>query len=101
MSQTKGKPLTRAELQDEVTRRAIDDPEFRQAVVADPRGTLMKSFDIDLPDAIQLKVVVDSSDTSYLVVPAEPCTEGELEDQALDAVAGGLLHLSAHSGHTT
>ena len=103
MSPSNRKQLTRAELQDEITRRSMNDPDFRDAVIADPQGALAEAFGLDLPESVQIRVVVDSPDTSHIVVPAEPkspASEDELEDQALDDVTGGLLQLSAHAGHT-
>jgi hypothetical protein len=44
-----------------------------------------------LPAGIQVKVLAETADTFYLVLPANPdrAPAGQLTDQQLDAVAGG------------
>jgi hypothetical protein len=44
-----------------------------------------------LPAGVQVKVLAESADTCYLVLPANPdrAPAGQLADQQLEAVAGG------------
>jgi hypothetical protein len=44
-----------------------------------------------LPAGVQVKVLAESADTCYLVLPATPdrAPAGQLADQQLEAVAGG------------
>jgi hypothetical protein len=42
---------------------------------------------MSLPDAVDVKVVVNTDDVAYFVLPADPNVE--LTDEALETVAGG------------
>jgi hypothetical protein len=71
--------------------KAWKDDAFRQALRTDPRGAVESALGSKLPAGLQVKVVAESADTFYLVLPANPdrAPAGELTDQQLDAVAGG------------
>jgi hypothetical protein len=87
---------TRREFELQLIEKAWKDDAFRQALVSDPRGAVEKELGGQLPAGLQVKVVAESADTFYLVLPANPdrAPAGELTDQQLEAVAGGW---SAHS----
>lgn len=44
---------------------------YRQRVVADPRGVL-REFGLELPDAVEVRVLDSTADVRYLVVPRRP-----------------------------
>jgi hypothetical protein len=71
--------------------KAWKNDTFRQALVTDPRGAVESELGGQLPAGLQVKVLQESADTCYLVLPANPdrAPAGELTDQQLDAVAGG------------
>lgn len=64
--------------------KARRDPEFRRRLLADPR-TVLAELGFTLPAGVQLKVVENTADTWYLVLPPE----GELSEDELRSVAGG------------
>ncbi|MFE9577310.1 NHLP leader peptide family RiPP precursor [Nocardia sp. NPDC006044] len=83
--------LNRAELEQTIVARAQHDTEFKQRLLADPQGTVLNELGIaQLPDSPQWRVVEESEDVLYLVLPlrreriqeivnnAEPLTDGEL-----------------------
>jgi hypothetical protein len=85
----------------DLARRAVCDPAFRAALLADPKGTVERELGQPLPDSLAVEVVQESVGKMYLVLPlavaeAEHATAfdrgsrgGELDDAALEQVAGG------------
>jgi hypothetical protein len=85
---------------DQTTRRAFElqliekawkDDAFRQALLTDPQGAVERALGGKLPAGIQVKLLAETPDTCYLVLPANPdrAPAGRLTDQQLEAVAGG------------
>ena len=82
----------RADVQRRLVQRSIEDEDFRQKLIDDPKGALEQELDTQLPEDVEVRVVEESPKTIYLVLPGTSLPleeEGELSDQALDAVAGG------------
>ena len=78
---------TRNDIETAAIARAQSDPAFRQALVKNSRATIEKEFKVSLPAGVQWKVVEETTSINYLVLPA--LGDGELSDDALEAVAGG------------
>ena len=80
----------RKEAEARVIAKAWKDPKFRKALIRDPRSVLAKEFGVDIPADISIKVVEETADSLYLVLPATPAgVKGELSDLDLEFVAGG------------
>ena len=82
----------RAEVERSIVQRSIGDESFRQRLLDDPKGTVEEELGTQLPDNVEVRVVEESAETIYLVLPsASPLVGqgGELSDRDLDAVAGG------------
>ena len=82
----------RSEVERRLVQRSIEDEDFRQKLLDDPKGALEQELETQLPEDVEVRVVEESPKTIYLVLPGTslPLEEGgELSDQALDAVAGG------------
>jgi hypothetical protein len=79
--------MTRGEMQDLVSKFATENPRYREALIADPKGTLERQFGSAL-GAVEVKAVVERADQAYVVIPHVP-GEGELSDADLERVAGG------------
>jgi hypothetical protein len=81
----------RAELERRLIEKSLQDESLRQRLLADPRAALEEELGTRLPENIEVRVVEETADTIYLVLPsASPVGEvGELSDQDLEAVAGG------------
>jgi hypothetical protein len=74
--------------------KAVRDPVFRQKLIATPRLAVEQEIGISLPKLVDIKVVEQSTNVRYLVLP-EPASNGkagELSDAELETVAGGYLH---------
>jgi hypothetical protein len=83
----------RAEVERRLIQRSLQDEDFRQRLLDDPKGTLEQELGSGLPEGVQVRAVEESADTIYLVLPSASALGdqgGELSDQELEAVAGGV-----------
>ena len=82
---------TRRDFELQLIEKAWKEDAFRQALRSDPQGAVERALGGKLPAGVQVKVVEESADTFYLVLPASPdaAPSSELSDQELDRVAGG------------
>ena len=83
---------TRSELERTIVQKSIEDEDFRQRLLDDPKGTGEREMGIRLPEGVEVRVVEESAQSIYLVLPsASPLVgeDGELSDQDLEEVAGG------------
>lgn len=74
----------------ELLQRAAQDSVFRAELTGDPKGVLERELGIELPAEADVRVVEEAPNQVHLILPT---AEGELSDEALDAVAGGLTYL--------
>ena len=82
----------RLELQRYLIAKSWDDEAFKQELLSDPKGTLSKELEQQLPENVKVQVIEEEADTIYLLIPKkpnQPDIEEELSEEALDAVAGG------------
>jgi hypothetical protein len=89
MTEASGGSL-RSEVQRRLVQRSIEDEDFRQKLLDDPKWALEQVLQTQLPDDVEVRVVEESPKTIYLVLPGTSLApeEGELSDQDLEAVAG-------------
>jgi hypothetical protein len=93
MSQAPAGGEGRAEWERTIVQRSLQDEDFRQRLLDDPKGTLEQELWSGLPEGFEVRVVEESADTIYLVLPSASALGdqgGELSDGELEAVAGGL-----------
>jgi hypothetical protein len=71
--------------------KAWKDGVFREALLMDPQGTVESALRGELPAGTKVKVVEETANTIYLVLPAKPdrVPAGQLTEEQFDAVAGG------------
>ena len=84
--------LSRAEFERRLIQRSMEEEDFRQKLLDEPKGTLEQELGRRLPEAVRVMAVQETADTIYLVLPfSSPVggEGGELSDEALESVAGG------------
>ena len=76
----------------EIVSRAVKDEAFRKRLVADPKATIAKEFDVELADNVTVRVHQDTPGVINLVIPGAPelSAQRPLSAEDLDKVAGGL-----------
>jgi hypothetical protein len=82
----------RSDFENNLVIKAYEDEAFRQQLLADPKSVYEQELGMELPDSVNLQVVEEQPNTIYMVLPRKteaPMVEGELSDEALEAVAGG------------
>lgn len=91
------------EFQNELIGRALKDESFRQALLANPKAVVEKEMGklqegAKLPGLLEIKVIEQPANALYLVLPTLP---DELDDEALDSVAGGFCQQYSESSGKT
>jgi Nitrile hydratase, alpha chain len=91
MTDASGGAGSRAEMERRLINRSLKDEDFRQRLLDDPKGTVEQELGRGLPEGVQVRVVEESADTIYLVLPSASRVGegGDLSDEALEAVSGG------------
>jgi hypothetical protein len=85
--------MTRGEVQDLLTKFAYENPNYRQALLANPKSVIERQLNTSLGN-VQVKAIAETADTVYVVVPHVPAA-GELSDADLEKVAGGFKDVNA------
>ena len=73
----------------QIIAKTWSDPAFKQKLMANPAATLMAEG-IDVPAGMDVRAVENTDKVFHMVLLAKP-KPGELEDEALDKVSGGLV----------
>jgi len=81
--------MTRGEMQDLLEKFSSSSPDYRKALLKNPKSVVEKQFNMSLPDNVKVKAVEESADTIYVVVPHAVAAGAELDDADLEKVAGG------------
>ena len=85
----------------DVERRLIEksfrDEAFRQQLLREPKSAVEQELGGQLPEGIEVRVVQETAETLYLVLPtaSSGVSSGELSDEDLEAVAGGNVGIWA------
>ena len=80
----------RKQMEAEIIAEAIANQEFRQALISNPKAALEAEYEITIPDSIKVSVLQESADQMYLVLPHTEAASGELSEDQLEAVVGGI-----------
>lgn len=76
---------------DQILTRATVDPAFRKALLADPRKAILDALGVRIPASFRVKFIEREKNVDALIVlPDLQQQDGELDDDDLEAVAGGV-----------
>lgn len=81
--------MTRGEMQDLLGKFAMENSTYRDTLMKNPRAIVEKQFNMALAPNVKVKVVEETADTIYVIVPPKSAQAGELDDSDLEKVAGG------------
>ena len=81
--------ITRGEIQDALSKFSTENADYRANLKADPKNVIVKQFGVEFPQGVDIKVVEETADTLYVVLPHAVEQGAELSDADLEAVAGG------------
>lgn len=85
---------TRPEVEAIIAERAAADPQFREALIADPRAVVSELVGFTIPDSVQVILHEESLTQIHLNIPAST----ELSDEDLELIAGGGGGWSSNCG---
>ena len=85
-----GGGISRTEMERRLIERSLGDETFRQRLLDDPKAAVEQELGSGLPEGIEVRVLEESSDTIYLVLPSASAggQGGSLSERDLEAVAG-------------
>ena len=82
----------RAEFERNLAIRAHEDEEFKQRLLTDPKSIYEEELGTQIPESFEVRVIEEEPNSLFMVLPRkseEPSAEGELSEEALEAIAGG------------
>lgn len=88
--------MSRGEMQDLLAKFSTENDEYREALLKNPRAVVQEQFKIEIPESVTIKVIQESADTVYVVLPHVVEEGAELSDADLEMVAGGFLDKTAN-----
>jgi hypothetical protein len=80
---------TRGELWDKIVEQAQKNPKYYDLLMSNPRLLMEKQLGIMIPAQVNIKVLEETPDTYYVVLPYFAREGAELSDADLENVAGG------------
>ena len=81
-------PATRTDLTAQLWSRACTDDNFKQALLSDANSVLEREFGYTIPGNKSVKVLQETEDTMYLVLPKEitPTAAARVPDKVFEVV---------------
>ena len=74
------------DMRSHLTDKAVENLEFRQQLVADPKSVIQQEFGVTIPDNINVVVHESDMQTVHLALPPNPV----MDEEQLEAISAGL-----------
>lgn len=78
--------MTRREIEDYLIERAMIEPEFRKALIAEP-GQLLRGLGLPVGEDVEIRVFEEKPKSFFLVLPR--ALREEIDEAELEQMAGG------------
>ncbi|WP_017740065.1 NHLP leader peptide family RiPP precursor [Scytonema hofmannii] len=95
----------RFEFEQKLIQRAWEDENFKQELLSNPKAVYARESGEELPNDLKIEVIQETGNKVYLMLPNNPASaitnEGELSEEALEAVAGGKYCVQRSAAHNT
>ncbi|MES0871688.1 nitrile hydratase subunit alpha [Pseudovibrio sp. SCP19] len=79
-------------------RRMINDPDYRQRLIEDPKGTLSETTGYTFPEDVRVEVIEQEPDTICMMIPIRPKGDEAQVEQALHKSTERTFDLLFSSG---
>ena len=66
------------DVKEKLIKRAWEDEDFKRELMENPKAAIQKALEVVIPESINVKVVEETPDTMYVVLPVNPAVAGEL-----------------------
>jgi len=89
---------TRFEFEQKLIHKAWEDEKFKQELLINPKAVFERESGQEIPKHLEIQVIQETANNVYLVLPKNPVSsvaEGELNEEALEAIAGGVWACAA------
>lgn len=78
----------------QLTRRALEDPDFRERLIDDPRSTITEATGQEVPEDIEIVVVENGPKRFHIVLPSSDLDLSEMDVAAGMCLLCGPWHLT-------
>ncbi|GAA6615657.1 NHLP leader peptide family RiPP precursor [Scytonema sp. NUACC26] len=84
---------TRKDFEIRLIAKAWTDEAFRQQLLSNPKAVVEQELGSALPEGTKVEIIPEPANTLCIVLPlpAKPQSSEQLNDEELEAVAGGVL----------
>jgi hypothetical protein len=82
--------FTRHDLEAKIVKHSWEDKEFRKEFIADPSGAFVKYLQVPASSLPKIVVHEETPGSWHIVLPPKPANIGELSEEELEKVAGGV-----------
>jgi hypothetical protein len=76
---------------DKIVEQAESNPDYYNQLMKDPRSLMARQLGTPIPSNVHIKVIEETADTYFVVLPYKPKEGAELSDSDLEKVSGGIL----------
>ena len=86
--------MKKKEFEAKLITKALEDEDFRNELLSNPKAVIEKESGQTIPEGVEIKIVEEAPNTVTIVLPRKPAAadaSGELSDESLEKVSGGLL----------